>query len=109
MEAELKRSREVKRETLNPVVSPEIVSLGKAESLALDAGNRDSSVKTSCCLHPGVADGIERQGRRRINQAEHMALGMQVWGVPSMSDQPNQGDGQTAGVFGMGAGSGEVG
>lgn len=78
MEAELRSSCEVKRWTLNPVVSPEIVFVGKAESLALDAGNRDSSAKTRCYLHPGVADGIEQQGRRRINQAGHRALGMTV-------------------------------
>lgn len=51
----------MKRQTLNPVVSPEIVTLGKAESLAIDAGKRDSSGKTRCCFRPGVADGIEQQ------------------------------------------------
>lgn len=57
---ELRKGCEVKRQTLNPVVSPEIKQVGTAEALSGAASNREWRAKTSAALRPGVADGIEQ-------------------------------------------------
>ena len=57
---ELRKGCEVKRRTLNPVVSPEMKQVGMAEALSGAASNRERRAKTSAALRPGVADGIEQ-------------------------------------------------
>ncbi len=57
---ELRKGCEVKRKTLNPVVSPEIKQVGMAEALSGAASKREWRAKTSAALRPGVADGIEQ-------------------------------------------------
>lgn len=81
MEAELKSACEMKRRTLNPVGSPEIV-VGRADSLATDVGKSDSSAKARCCRRPGVADGIEQ---------ERMAEGEPGWSLGSWAAKSNAG------------------
>lgn len=57
---ELRKGCEVKRKTLNPVVSPEMKQVGTAEALSGAASNRERRTKTSAAPRPGVADGIEQ-------------------------------------------------
>lgn len=64
----------MKRRTLNPEISPEIW-LGKAEDVALYAGNSGCSEKTSCKHHPGVIDGIEQQEGGRVTRRARGLLG----------------------------------
>ena len=57
---ELRKGCEVKRRSLNPVVSPEIKQVGTAEALSGAASIREWRAKTSATLRPGVVDGIEQ-------------------------------------------------
>ncbi len=57
---ELRKGCEVKRWTLNPVVSPEMKQVGKAEAFSRAASHREQRARTSAALQPGVADGIEQ-------------------------------------------------
>jgi hypothetical protein len=56
----LRKGCEVKRRTLNPVVSPERKQVGQAEALSRAASHREQGVRTRAALHPGVVDGIEQ-------------------------------------------------
>ena len=62
---ELRKGCEVKRKTLNPVVSPEMKQVGTAEALSGAASNRERRAKTSAASRPGVADGIEQHTMTR--------------------------------------------
>ncbi len=58
---ELSKGCEVKRETLNLVVSPVRKGFGRAEALVMAAGNRDQDAKDEYWSNrSGVADSIEQ-------------------------------------------------
>ncbi len=57
---ELRKGCEVKRRTLNPVISPEMKQVGKAEAFSRAASYREQRARTSAALQPGVVDGIEQ-------------------------------------------------
>jgi len=57
----LSKGCEVKRETLNLVVSPVRKGYGRAEALVMAAGNRDQDAKDEYWSNrSGVADSIEQ-------------------------------------------------
>jgi hypothetical protein len=65
----------VKREKLNPVGSPEMLWLGKAESLAMDAGKRDTA--TTAGSNDGPLDGdthLKREKWSGIASSEQSEL-----------------------------------
>lgn len=55
------RGCEVKRKTLNPEISPEIIyKTGRSRLSAKMQTTEAGAIKTSACFRPGVADGIEQ-------------------------------------------------
>ena|SRR5258708_11377437 len=75
---ELRKGCEVKRKTLNLVVSPETKELGKADALFRAASHRGRRAKTSASLRPGVADSIEQHthGDRELTRQARYAPGL---------------------------------
>ena len=51
---------EVKRKKPQSGSQPRNILIGQVEDLIVDADNRDRRDRTSACLRPGVADGIEQ-------------------------------------------------
>ena len=64
----------MKRSKLNPVVSPEMLTLGEAEGVAIHASNRSGIAKTRTRSRPGVADGIEQSKDEESTRRAAVAL-----------------------------------